>query len=162
MGEGSRKCIPALKYWAFYSREKFSHITGSQDYFLITQKHLWDNDPHMWLEFLEILHFYFTLFVVLILSIFFFLWYSPAVSGKMLLFESLQSCLGGMDMVRKWWDPFLSPDPPDQSFRSVNDISQHSIEFFSKAFSECYVVFFFPLKMPFLNKNVSMYCLKYI
>lgn len=71
MGEGSRKCIPALKYWAFYSWEKFSHITGSQDYFLITQKHLWDNDPHMWLEFLEILHFYFTLFVVLILSIFF-------------------------------------------------------------------------------------------
>lgn len=147
MGEGSRKCIPALKYWAFYSREKFSHITGSQDYFLITQKHLWDNDPHMWLEFLEILHFYFTLFVVLILSFFFFfLWYSPAVSGKMLLFESLQSCLGGMDMVRKWWDPFLSPDPPDQSFRSVNDISV--LSFFLKHFQNA-MLFFFSFKDAF-------------
>lgn len=41
MGEGSRKCIPALKYWVFYSREKFSHIAKAQDCFLITQKHLW-------------------------------------------------------------------------------------------------------------------------
>ena len=94
MGEGSRKCIPALKYWVFYSREKFSHIAKSQDFYET-------NYPHVWLELVEILHFYFTLLAVHILSVV-FLWCSPTVSGKMLLFEPLQSCSEGMDMVRKW------------------------------------------------------------
>ena len=161
MGEGSWKCIPALKYWAFYSREKFSHIAKSQDYFLIIQKHLWDK----WSTYVARIYRN-TSFLFHTFCGSYFKYFFPVVQScciwKDAAFWVTSELFGrdgqGEEMVRSF--PITRPTWPVFPVSGWHIAAQYCV--FFKSIFRMLCCSFFPLKMPFPNKNVSMYCLEYI